>query len=142
MTLAPDEIKQIVAVLDGSCWGELSVTVGQTTLVVSKAAALLDPPSPSAPAVLPAPTAASPSSEVVGSPSVGIFWRSIEPDGPPLVEVGDAVAAGARLGSVAVMTTVEPVVNRVAGVVASVDAENGQSVEYGRPLFTVASVSG
>jgi acetyl-CoA carboxylase biotin carboxyl carrier protein len=130
VTLAPDEIRRIVEVADASGWDELRVTVGETTLLVSKTG-VVERWSPAATIV---PAAAL---HVVEAPSVGVFRRGDAPGGPPVADVGDAVEAGATLGSVAVMKTTEPVTSGVAGTVTAVHVGDGEPVEYGWALFTV-----
>ena len=135
MTLAPDEIRRILAAVDGSCWAEVSVTVGDTTLFVSTVAGAPDA-TPSATAGHQVSSAPFASSHVVESPSVGIF-RSRESDGGPAAAPGDLVEVGTALGAVAVMKTTMPVTSVVAGVVAAAHVENGEPVEYGKALFTI-----
>jgi acetyl-CoA carboxylase biotin carboxyl carrier protein len=134
VTLAPDEIRRIVEVADASGWDELRVTVGETTLLVSKTGVVGN----GSPAATIAPAAGL---HVVEAPSVGVFWRGDEPGGPPLAEVGDVVEAGATLGSVAVMKVTEAVTSDAAGTVTAVHAGDGDPVEYGWALFTVEPTS-
>ena len=72
------------------------------------------------------------------SPSVGIFWRAPEPGAAPYVAVGDDVTAGQTLCIVEVMKLMQHVMAEVDGVVAAVHVENGEHVEYGQALFTIA----
>jgi acetyl-CoA carboxylase biotin carboxyl carrier protein len=88
----------------------------------------------------PAPTATSDApgkGDVVASPSVGLFWRAPSPGAPPFVEVGARVEVGDTVAIVEVMKLMNHVSAPVAGVVTSILAENGATVEYGQPLVTI-----
>jgi acetyl-CoA carboxylase biotin carboxyl carrier protein len=71
---------------------------------------------------------------VVTAPVLGTFYRRRSPEKPPLVNVGDHVAAGALVGLIEVMKTYYDVTAPVAGTVSRLLAEDGHYVEYGAPL--------
>jgi acetyl-CoA carboxylase biotin carboxyl carrier protein len=149
VTLSSDEIKEILEFLEASGWNEAHITVGDSTISVSKSGGRTVAPAPPAPApAAPTPAAAappappSPTGEVISSPSVGVFWRSPEPGAPPFVEVGDTVAPGANLCIVEVMKLMNYVTAAVAGVVIAIHVENGNPVEHGSPLFTIEPSGG
>jgi acetyl-CoA carboxylase biotin carboxyl carrier protein len=161
-TLSADDIKRVLDALDASAWDEAIITVGDVTISVARNGATL--PSPSAAAVSPgvpasaaspepvpasgpgAPATAAPvpataapadpSSQLVTSPSVGVFWRAPEPGAPAFVEIGQHVAAGDTLCIIEVMKLMSHVDAPVAGTVTAILAENAVSVEHGAPLFT------
>jgi acetyl-CoA carboxylase biotin carboxyl carrier protein len=116
------------------------------------------PPAPSAPpASTAAPTPATPSpaaaSPAVGgddaaagelrvtAPSVGLFWRSPQPGAPHFVDVGQTVQPDDTVCIVEVMKLMNHVKAGMAGVVRSVEAENGAMVEHGQVLFTLDPVT-
>jgi acetyl-CoA carboxylase biotin carboxyl carrier protein len=157
MSLSTEEIKEIIALLEASGWEEAQVVAGEVTITVSKReggllaappsaapavpapAASTPAPAPSAPA--PAPSASAepaPEGDVVAAPSVGIFWRAPEPGAQPFVEVGDEVDAGQTLCIVEVMKLMNHVAAERAGTVAAIHAANGEHVEFGTALFTLA----
>lgn len=72
------------------------------------------------------------------APSLGLFWRSPKPGAPPFVEVGDRVDVDSTVCIVEVMKLMNHVKAGCAGVVETVHAENGEMVEYGQPLITIA----
>jgi acetyl-CoA carboxylase biotin carboxyl carrier protein len=74
---------------------------------------------------------------VVESPSVGLFWRAPSPGAPPFVELGASVSAGDTLAIVEVMKLMNHIVAPVDGTVKAILAENGETVEYGQPLFVL-----
>lgn len=159
MALSSREIKEILAVLEDSGWDEAEVTIGDVTLAVSRgsvpeagpppAGATPAPstsenrPAPQPPAPAPAAAAApsEPAGHVVAAPSVGVFWRAPEPGAPPFVDVGAEVEEGQTLCIVEVMKLMQHVTADVAGVIAAIHVENGDHVEFGTPLFSIASAS-
>jgi acetyl-CoA carboxylase biotin carboxyl carrier protein len=72
------------------------------------------------------------------APSLGLFWRSPKPGAPPFVEVGDRVEPDSTVCIVEVMKLMNNVKAGAAGTVSAVHADNGEMVEYGQPLVTIA----
>jgi biotin carboxyl carrier protein len=72
------------------------------------------------------------------APSLGLFWRSPKPGAPPFVEVGDRVDADSTVCIVEVMKLMNHVKAGCTGVVTAVHVDNGEMVEYGQPLITIA----
>jgi biotin carboxyl carrier protein len=86
----------------------------------------------------PAPADEQPTEDhIIHSRLVGFFHRGVEPEAAPLVEVGDRVEAGTRLGTIEALRTLSEVVSDVSGTVADVVVDDGQAVEYGQPLLVV-----
>jgi len=156
MPLSNREIKEILAILEESGWDQAEVTIDDVTLSVSKGAApaptppvptsATAPPAPASPAPAAAPAPAppttptapdSPPGHVVASPSVGVFWRSPEPGATPFVDVGQVVEVGQTLCIVEVMKLMQHVNADVAGTIRAINAENGDNVEFGTPLFSI-----
>ena len=162
MSLTPQEIRQVLDILANSSWDEAVVSVGDVTIAVARNGATLPsmstspaaavtpsaasvaapaPVAPSVAAAAPAPAAAAavPDSGVrVEAPSVGVFWRAPEPGSAPFVEVGQRVEAGQDMCIVEVMKLMNRVPAPLAGIVTHVHTGNGEAVEYGTPLFTIA----
>jgi acetyl-CoA carboxylase biotin carboxyl carrier protein len=72
------------------------------------------------------------------APSLGLFWRSPKPGAPPFVDVGDRVDADSTVCIVEVMKLMNHVKAGCTGVVTAIHANNGEMVEYGQPLLTIA----
>ncbi len=170
MSLSPDEIRQILAALEKSEWDEALITVGDTSIALSRNGASLPvatgmpvaaPPAPAPPPVTPAapalapvpapqpvveqpPTAVgtAPDGIAVTSPTVGIFWRAPQPGAPPFVEVGSAVEAGDTLCIVEVMKLMNNVTAPVSGVVGAIHVPNSGAVEFGQTLVTIVPAAG
>jgi len=104
-------------------------------------------PTPTSPAAAPGvPAGAVGSAGADGSlritaPSVGLFWRSPQPGAPHFVDAGQTVGPDDTVCIVEVMKLMNHVKAGVAGVVRSVEVENGAMVEHGQVLFVLDPVS-
>jgi len=74
---------------------------------------------------------------VVKSPLVGTFYRSPSPGAPPFVEVGDIVSPGQVLCIIEALKVMNEIESDVRGRVEKILVENGETVEYGQPLFLI-----
>ncbi len=74
---------------------------------------------------------------VIKSPLVGTFYRSPSPGAPPFVEVGDIVSPGQVLCIVEALKVMNEIESDVRGKVVKILVENGETVEYGQPLFII-----
>ena len=74
---------------------------------------------------------------VIKSPLVGTFYRSPSPGAPPFVEVGDMVSQGQVLCIIEALKVMNEIESDVDGKVEKILVENGQTVEYGQPLFLI-----
>lgn len=92
-------------------------------------------PKPSAGA-LPAPPK-PPEGTPLLSPMVGTFYRSNQPGAPPLVEVGQRVAAGEAIGLIEAMKVFSEVPCEVSGVVVAFPAADGKMVQAGDPIVII-----
>ena len=91
-----------------------------------------------APAPAPAPKAPEPVPEVtIDSPLVGTFYRSLSPDSPPFVQVGDRVKADTVLCIIEAMKVMNEVKAEKSGVIKEILIENGKPVEFGQPMFVL-----
>lgn len=95
---------------------------------------------PPAPAQTEPPAAeppAGPKTIVVESPMVGTFYASSSPDAPPFVTVGTVVQPATTLCIIEAMKVFTDIPAGVSGTIAEILVKNGQSVEFGQPLFRV-----
>jgi len=76
----------------------------------------------------------------VTSPIVGTFYRASSPEAEPFVQVGSKVKKGQVLCIIEAMKLMNEIESEVEGVVVRILIENGQSVEYGEPLFLIEPV--
>ncbi len=76
--------------------------------------------------------------KVVKSPLVGTFYTAPSEAGEPFVNVGDSVKKGQTVGIVEAMKLMNDIESDFDGIVTEVYVNNGESVEYGQPLFAIA----
>lgn len=74
-------------------------------------------------------------SKLIKSPMVGTFYAAPSPDSPPFVQVGDPVNEDSVVCIVEAMKVMNEIKAECKGTIAEVLIENGDSVEYGQPLF-------
>jgi acetyl-CoA carboxylase biotin carboxyl carrier protein len=157
-------VRALLEAFDKSDWLEMTVTIGNDRLHVSRRARRGGAPPPTTPLPSSERRVAEPAAAeieaaesadaevvhatpqpltgtVVESPSVGLFWRSPSPGAPPFVEIGKHVTPGDTLAIVEVMKLMNHIVAPSPGVVRAILAENGERVEYGQPLFAIDSES-
>ena len=107
------------------------------------------PSAAAAPAASAAPAAAAaaetetapaddlPAGTQVKSPLVGTFYSSPSPDEPPFVLVGQEVKEGDTLCIIEAMKVMNEVAAEADGEVLSINAKDGELVEYGSCLMTI-----
>lgn len=114
-------------------------TIYQTTTPAPfpvQAAAATPPPVPqNTPPAEPAPAAEVDDSKLIKSPMVGTFYTSPSPESPPFVKIGDSVSADTVVCIVEAMKVMNEIKAELKGQIAEVLVDNGESVEYGQPLF-------
>ncbi len=82
-------------------------------------------------------TAGDENLHVIPSPIVGTFYRSPAPDKDPYVKEGSNVSPDTIVCIIEAMKLMNEIEAEVAGEIVKIYAENGQSVEYGQPLFGI-----
>ncbi|MFM7487374.1 MAG: acetyl-CoA carboxylase biotin carboxyl carrier protein [Cytophagales bacterium] len=101
-----------------------------------------------APAVVAAQPVATPKAEKpaatssaktvdIKSPMIGTFYRSFNPDSPPMVSVGDKVSKGQTVCIIEAMKLFNEIESEVSGTIVKVMVENASPVEYDQVLFVV-----
>jgi oxaloacetate decarboxylase alpha subunit len=140
---AADRVKDILALVEESDLEEVVIEQGDLKMTVRKAGA--------APGVVAAPAPVAPAADaatgdglngyhLVRSKWVATFYRSPSPQSPAFVEVGDTVDAGQTLCILEMMKMMNELTADVAGVVREILVENGETVQYGQPLFAIEPV--
>lgn len=77
------------------------------------------------------------SGNMVKCPLVGTFYSASSPEAESFVKVGDYVKKGQILGIVEAMKLMNEIESEFDGVVGQVFVNNGETVEYGQPLFEI-----
>lgn len=74
---------------------------------------------------------------IVKSPMVGTFYMKPSPTSDPYVEVGQRVKKGDTLCIVEAMKLMNEIESEYDGIVKEILVEDGEPVEYGKPLFVI-----
>jgi acetyl-CoA carboxylase biotin carboxyl carrier protein len=135
---------------------ELIVDTKETTLTIRRGGFAVAGPAPmampmavAAPAPAPtfaaaaalasAPAAVDDKAHVVTSPFVGTFYRKPNPDSPVYVQLNDKVEKGSVLCIVEAMKLMNEIESDASGTIVGILVEDGAPVEYGQPLFKIAT---
>jgi oxaloacetate decarboxylase alpha subunit len=143
---AGDRLRDILALVEESDIDEVVIEQGDLKMTVRKTGVVAAAPA-AAPAAPPEAAAAPAAAEdqanghhMVRSKWVATFYRSPSPQAPSFVEVGDTVAAGQTLCILEMMKMMNELTADVAGIVRQILVENGETVQYGQPLFAIEPV--
>lgn len=93
-------------------------------------------PSPEQPPLQAEPPEASRYVEIA-SPMVGTFYSASAPDAEPYVRVGSRVEPDTTVCIIEAMKVFNEIPAEVSGTIVAILVENGEPVEYGKPLFRV-----
>ena len=144
------KVKKLIELLEESGIAELEIREGEETVRISRMPtgpiathvqtyAAPAPPVAAAPAAA-TPTAAAPKSNdhVVQAPMVGTFYSAPAPGAKAFVQIGDEVKVGQVLCIIEAMKMMNQIESERAGRITSVLVQNGDPVEFGQPLFSIA----
>jgi acetyl-CoA carboxylase biotin carboxyl carrier protein len=155
--LTPDDVRDVLRVLDSSGLDELHLELDSLTLTVRREGAsawtleqhVLRRPvvqggaEPAGVDEHRAPRAAVPEGLVaVRPPLLGTFYRAPKPGAPPFVDVGDRVDEDTVVGIVETMKMMTPVHARVRGTVVEFRTDNGEFADTDAVLLLVDPASG
>ncbi|NJN41098.1 MAG: acetyl-CoA carboxylase biotin carboxyl carrier protein [Flammeovirgaceae bacterium] len=73
----------------------------------------------------------------IKSPMIGTFYRSSNPDSPPLVSVGDKITKGQTICIIEAMKLFNEIESEVSGTLVKAMVENSSPVEYDQILFQI-----
>lgn len=74
---------------------------------------------------------------VIRSPMVGVFYAAPTEDSEPFIKEGDHVRKGDTLCVIEAMKLMNEIPAEQDGVITGILVKNGQTVEYGTPLFQI-----
>jgi acetyl-CoA carboxylase biotin carboxyl carrier protein len=155
--LTPDDVRDILRVLDSSGLDELHLELTDLTLAVRRAGAAgwtaeqqllrrptVEPGAESAVAAEPErPRVTVPEGMVaVHPPLLGTFYRAPKPGAAAFVEVGGKVEEDTVVGIVETMKMMTPVHAGVRGTVAEFRTGNGEFADTGAVLLVIDPVPG
>lgn len=150
-----NEVYQLMDKFEQSTLGEISVEMEgvkfsakkgcsyEATAMVTSAPSQATMPAPvhteaTAKATVAAPSAEHPTKEdgnVITAPLVGTFYCAPGPGEAPFVEVGQKVNAGDVVGIIEAMKLMNEITATCDGVVDEVLVEDGEMVEFAKPLI-------
>jgi len=73
----------------------------------------------------------------IHSPMVGTFFRRLPSSTTTLVNEGDFVTVGQKVGIIEAMRIIKEITSPIAGKIVQALVEDNSPVEYGQPLFEV-----
>jgi acetyl-CoA carboxylase biotin carboxyl carrier protein len=150
------KVKKLIELLDESGMSEIEIHEGEESVRISRGSTIAAPVMhqiPQAPLPVSAPPVGSHvaaaerasgddySSEghVITSPMVGIFYTSPSPEEPAFVSKGWDIKTGDVICIIEAMKIMNQIEADTSGKLLRILVENGDAVEYGQPLFVVAS---
>jgi acetyl-CoA carboxylase biotin carboxyl carrier protein len=156
VTLTPDDVADILRVLDSTPYDELHLETSRFSLSLrrdgdgwTQEARSLDTPNildTPAPVVVEEPAAPAPVAEPareglieVTTPILGTFYRSPKPGAPPFVEVGSPVGPETVVGIVETMKMMNSVYAGGHGTVAEICRADAEFAEAGSVLLRIAA---
>ena len=74
---------------------------------------------------------------IVNSPMVGTFYLKPSPTADPYIEIGEEVKKGDVLCIIEAMKLMNEIESEYTGKVKEILVKDGESVEYGTPLFRI-----
>ena len=150
MTLTAADVAEILRLVEGSTFDELSLELDGLKLNFKRGADGTGLSERPAGAAQPAPVATPPPADPlaaalaadqnlveVHSPMLGTFYRAPKPGEPPYVTVGTWVEADTIVCIIEVMKMMNTVRAQVRGTVAEIPVADGALVEYGEILLRV-----
>ena len=84
-----------------------------------------------------APSAADAGLSEIKSPIVGTFYQASSPEAEPFVKVGGRVEADTVVCIIEAMKVMNEIKAETSGTIVEACCKDGQSVEYGQPLFRI-----
>lgn len=111
------------------------VVAAEAPLAPAAAAASSVPAAPEPAAC--APELAAPAGTEVKAPMVGVYYAAPAPGADPFVRVGSKVKKGETLCIIEAMKVMNEVAAEADGEVLSINAKDGELVEYGSCLMTI-----
>lgn len=146
LPLSPEDVAEIVAILDGSHYERLEVRTTRFTLRVAREGGGWtqewdwSAPEAKAAAAVEETAAAVHVPEglaAVHPPLPGTFYRAPQPGAPPFVAVGDSVGPETVVAIIETMKLMNPVHAGAAGTVEAILVDNARPVEAGAVLMTI-----
>lgn len=145
LPLTPEDVNEIVAILDGSGYERLDISTSRLRVRIAREGAGWTQEwdlTAGAPAAAPdderETEAATPEGlAAVRAPLPGTFYHQPQPGAPPFVRVGDRVEPDTVVGIVETMKLMNPVHAGAAGAIEAVLVDNAAAVAAGAALMHI-----
>jgi acetyl-CoA carboxylase biotin carboxyl carrier protein len=147
LPLSPEDVAEIVAILEGSAYEKLEIRTSRFTLRVAREdGGWTQDWSWDAPAVAAAPTEAAAATPMVHieeglhairPPLPGTFYRAPQPGAPPFVEIGDRVEPDTVVAIIETMKLMNPVHAGAHGTIEAILFDNAAPVDADAVLMIV-----
>ena len=144
LPLTPEDVAEIVAILEGSAYETLEVRTTRFTLRVARAEGgwtqeweWSAPPAEAVVAEAAAQVEIGEGLVAVRPPLPGTFYRSPQPGAPPFVEVGDSVGPDSVVAIIETMKLMNPVHAGATGIVEAILVDNAAPVDGDAVLMTI-----
>lgn len=150
MNLTRADVEEIVKILDASPFDELELETDRFKMILRRATsagggwtetrATKASTKPAVAQAAPAARAQTPIDDgttAVRAPLIGTFYRAPKPGAPPYVEVGSPVTKETVIGIVETMKLMNSVYAGAVGVIAAIDASDGEFVEQNHVLMRI-----
>jgi acetyl-CoA carboxylase biotin carboxyl carrier protein len=144
LPLTPEDVADIVAILDGSAYQTLDVKTARFRLRVARDGEGwtqewdysddVAPPAKGVAADIPHEEDVS----AIRAPLPGTFYRAPSPGAPPFVEIGSIVDADTVIGIIETMKLMNPVHAGASGTITEILAENGAMIGKHTALMRLA----
>jgi acetyl-CoA carboxylase biotin carboxyl carrier protein len=144
LPLTPEDVADIVAILDGSAYQTLDVKTPRFRLRVARDGDAWtqewdysDDTEPAA-KVAAAEITHDADASAIRAPLPGVFYRAPSPGAPPFVDVGSSVDPDTVVGIIETMKLMNPVHAGASGTIAEILAENGAMISKHTALMRLA----
>lgn len=143
LPLTPDDVAEIVAILDGSSYEHLDIRTARFRLRIARDGTgwtqqwdWSDDDTPVQAETPVAPVAAE-TGPVIRAPLPGTFYRAPQPGAPPFVEVGDRVEPDTVVAIIETMKLMNPVHAGSSGRITAILADNADMVTRDAVLMRI-----
>lgn len=146
LPLTPEDVNEIIAILDGSPYAALDIRTARYRLRVARAEGGEGwtqewqwDEAEARPAVTEAASeiSADGGGPAITAPLPGTFYRAPQPGAPPFVDIGSRVEPETVVAIIETMKLMNPVHAGLSGVVETILVDNGEMVAKGAALIRV-----
>ena len=146
LPLSPDDVADIVSLLDGGGYDRLDIRTSRFRLRVNREGSgwtqdwdFSESDAPAAVAAVADVIALPEGVTAVAAPLPGTFYHAPSPGAEPFVKVGDSVGPDTVVGIIETMKLMNPVHAGCSGVIAAILGENAAMVEKDAILMHVSA---